>query len=358
MAANAAQPPVLVVGTGFGLHVHVPALQAAGFEVVGLVGVDPDRTGRRAEKAGLAGFTDLDQAIAKTGAVAVTIASTPDTHAPLVRQALGRGCHVLCEKPFTLDAAEARSLVEGAERAGVTGLLGNEFRWLPERAVVARAIAAGLIGEPRVLTFAQYLHFVGAPGLTLPDWWLDRKAGGGWLGAWGSHVVDWVRTWAGEFASVSAALPSVAAPPGGAEDSYLVRFTLASGAEGVFSQVAGAWGPLEAMVRVAGTRGTVWLGADGAWIADAEGERKLPVPAELSLPAPPVSEGASYRQSSYEIPPYIRLCEAWRALMDGRRPAPVAPPTFADGLAAMEVLDAIRASAAAGGALVSVGRSQ
>src|SRR5579864_9676250 len=78
------KPIALVVGTGFGCRIHVPALRAAGFEVVGLVGSDPERTARRAEANGVpAAFTDLDDAIAKTGAVAVTIATPPHTHAPL-----------------------------------------------------------------------------------------------------------------------------------------------------------------------------------------------------------------------------------------------------------------------------------
>jgi len=42
-----------VVGTGFGARVHVPALRAAGFEVLALVGRDADRTARRAERLGI-----------------------------------------------------------------------------------------------------------------------------------------------------------------------------------------------------------------------------------------------------------------------------------------------------------------
>jgi predicted dehydrogenase len=356
MSGKAARPTVVVAGTGFGLHVHVPALRAAGFEVVGLVGSDPKRTAERAAGCGVAGaFTDLDEAIARTGATAATVATPPHTHAPLVLQAVGRGCHVLCEKPFAANAAEARAMLAGAQKAGVTHVIGNEFRWLPDRAVAAQAIADGLIGDLKVLTFAQYHHFVGNPAITVPEWWLDPQAGGGWLGTWGSHVVDWVRSWAGEFASLSAALPSVAAPPGGVEDSYLVRFRLASGAQGVFSQTSGSWGPLTAMVRVAGTKGTIWLDGGDAWIADAQGDRKLPVPDHLQLPAPPVSEGDGYRQSGYEIPPFTRLCETWLAMIEGRKPASqVAPASFADGVAAMEVLDAIRASAAADGAVVRI----
>jgi hypothetical protein len=47
------------------------------------------------------------------------------------------------------------------------------------------------------------------------------------------------------------------------------------------------------------------------------------------------------------------LCEALRAAMEGRAPATAVPvPTFADGVACMEVLDAIRRSATNGGELV------
>jgi hypothetical protein len=38
------KPPALVVGTAFGCRTQVPALRAAGFDVVGLVGTDVDRT--------------------------------------------------------------------------------------------------------------------------------------------------------------------------------------------------------------------------------------------------------------------------------------------------------------------------
>ena len=50
-----AAPRVAVVGTGFGARVHVPALRAAGFEVVALVGTDEDRTRRRADRVGVEG---------------------------------------------------------------------------------------------------------------------------------------------------------------------------------------------------------------------------------------------------------------------------------------------------------------
>jgi predicted dehydrogenase len=356
-------PPVLVVGTGFGCRIQIPALRAAGFEVVGLVGADPARTAERAAANGVArAFIDLDEAVTRTKAVAVAAAPPPHLHAPLVLGALARGCHVLCEKPFAKDAAEARTMLDAAQRAGVVHLIGHEFRWTPERATLARVITEGGIGEPRFLTLTQFLQYVSSPEVQLPHWWLDPQSGGGWLGAAGSHWVDWIRTWAGEFASVSAALPRVTAPEGAAEDSFIVRFRLASGAEGVLQQTAGAWGPLANTVRVAGTEGTAWLDGETVWVADRLGVRPAPTPPDLLLPPPPPGsrdprqQSAEWQMLSYvELAPYTRLCEAWRTLIDGGAPPDSVPiPTFADGVACMEVLDAIRASAANGGAVVSL----
>ena len=65
------------------------------------------------------------------------------------------------------------------------------------------------------------------------------------------------------------------------------------------------------------------------------------------------------RYTHLELGPYTRLAEALRDGLEGRpSTAAVALPTFADGVAEMQVIDAIRASAAAGGAVVGVsGRS-
>ena len=138
----------VVVGTGFGCRVHVPALRNAGYDVVALVGRDAERTARRAERLGVAhACTSLAEALAVPGVEAVSIATPPSTHAALAIEACEAGRHVICEKPFSLDAHDAAAMLAAAERAGVTHLVGHEFRWAPDRAVVARAIHDGLIGD-------------------------------------------------------------------------------------------------------------------------------------------------------------------------------------------------------------------
>jgi len=335
--------------------VHVPALRAAGFTVEALVGRDPDRTRRRADRLGVArACTSLDDALAIVGVEAVTIATPPAGHAELAIRAAEAGRHVLCEKPFAFDTGEARAMLGAAERAGVTHLVGHEFRWATDRATVGRAIAEGRIGEPRFATFLSYVPLVADPAAAVPTWWFDPRAGGGWLGASGSHVVDQIRVWLGEFAEVSARLAVVSARDAVAEDSFTIRFRLASGVDGVLQQTAAAWGPMAGATRVAGTDGTVWIDGDEAWLADRDGTRRLEPPADLALPpAPEATDDPRHRFTHLELGPYTRLCECLRAGVDGRPPSASVPvPTFADGLAEMVVLDAVRESAAHDGATV------
>jgi len=358
MSGAAAQgPTVLIVGSGHGVRVHLPALREVGFEVVGLIGTDIERTRRRAQRAGVPGaFTDLEEAIATTGAQAVTVASPPPTHAPLVLAAIARGCHVMCEKPFASNAREARGMLESAENAGVVHVLGNQLRAMPDRIVAGRAIATGLIGEPRYLTFVQHVGLLANTEQPWPAWWFSGAAGGGWLGASGSHMIDQVRSWLGDFTRLSAALPLVAdRKPGVAEDSFNIRFELANGLQGLITQCAATWGPMAQLTRVAGSRGTLWLENGQAWLADRSGTRALPIPEELELVAMEPSDDPRKQYLHVELPPSMKLFAAFRAAIeDGCGMEPFA--TFRDGLATMQVIDAVRLSAAQQGALIEVER--
>ncbi len=323
--------------------------------MVGLVGTNAERLARKASESQVAAhFTDLDEAIERTGARLVTVATTPATHATLALKAIERGCHVLCEKPFAFDATQGLALLQAAGKAQIVHMVAHEFRWMPDRALFGRAIAQGMIGEPRFLVLDQFIPFCADPQTRLPKWWFDAAAGGGWLGAGGSHLLDQIRAWLGDFHSVSASLMVVSDRGDVADDSYSLRFRLKSGVEGSMQQSAGAWGPMTSMWRCAGTKGTVWIDNGKVMIGDSSGTRELPVPPELALPPPPpaADPNSSRRLSHFEMGPFTRLCEALHDAIEGRTPrSSVALPTFEDGLATMRMMDAIRASAAQGGAL-------
>ena len=136
------------------------------------------------------------------------------------------------------------------------------------------------------------------------------------------------------------------------EDSYSARFAMGSGIEAVLQNVGAAW-TARGFVAVTGTRGTVGIDDGQAWIADTDGTRPLPPPAGSA----PVGDDRLRDDDldalgGYELRHYEQLAAAFRAAVEGRPfESPVPLPTFADGLAVMRCMDAMRASAAAGGAL-------
>jgi predicted dehydrogenase len=354
---------VAVVGTGFGCLTHVRALRAAGFDVQAIVGRDPDKTAERARRFEIAhACTSIPEALALDGIDAVTIATPPHTHAAIVQGAITAGKHVLCEKPFTRDVIEARLLLDAAERAGVVHILGAEMRFDPGQALLARVVRSGAIGEARLATFLMHVPLLADAAAEVPAWWSDAAAGGGWLGAHAPHVVDQVRTSVGEIIGVSASLPRIVERSWTAEDSYLVHFRTDNGAVGVMQAVAADRGPMLFATRVVGTLGTAWAEGGRVKVVDTSGTREVSVPDDLRV-APPEPPPADLLVTAYDLlhsfgidyGPYVRLCEHFLARIEGRTPPPGAEPaTFVDGVANMAVLDAIRASAAAGGAFTGV----
>jgi predicted dehydrogenase len=354
---------VLVVGTGFGCRIQVPALRAAGFDVVGLVGTDPKRTVDRAAANGVPrAFIDVGQGIVETGAVAVSISTPPTTHCEVTLTALRHGCHVLCEKPFAANAGEAREMLLAARQAGVIHLVGHEFRFIPQRALVARSVAKGLIGAPRFFAHVHFNSYVAQFSRRMPNWWFSSEAAGGWLGASGSHVIDQVRHELGEIAAVSAALPQVSPGASSVEDSFVIRMRLTNGAEGAIQQTGGALGPPAGLFRVAGTEGSIWIDNDKVCLATRGGTQELEIPNDLLLPqATPSIDPRQQtlewqRLTSLELSPYTQLCKHLRAKIEANPPpGPVSPATFEDGVRSMNVLEAVRESARRGGMLIDVG---
>src|SRR5436190_627181 len=155
------QPGAAVVGTGFGLFTHVRALRDAGFEVRAIVGRDRQRTQERARPLGIPLATDsLAEALNDPAISLVTVATPPHAHFAPVMQAIAAGRHVVCEKPFARDLAEAREMLAEAENAGIIHMLGAEFRFDSAQALLRRVVKDGLIGTP--LHFLRIYH---QPGL-------------------------------------------------------------------------------------------------------------------------------------------------------------------------------------------------
>jgi predicted dehydrogenase len=181
-----------VIGTGFGARVVAPAFAAVeGCEVVEVVS---PRDARAVET--MCRRADLDL---------VSVHSPPFVHASDVRLALANNHSVLCDKPFSMEVSEAEALVAEAERAKVVHLLNFEFRFHPVRARLKQLVDEGAIGRP---THMQWSHLSAGSRVPLRrhGWLFDRKLGGGWIGAFGSHAVDFVRWAFGEIVEAESFL--------------------------------------------------------------------------------------------------------------------------------------------------------
>lgn len=353
----------VVVGTGFGCYTHVRALRHAGVEVRALVGRDPVKTAERARMFEVPRVcSTLTEALSLPGVDAVTIATPPHTHAPLALEAIAAGRHVLCEKPLARDLDESRGLHAAAEKAGIVHLLGTEFRFDTGQALLARAVNDGLVGEPKLATWLMHVPVLVEPDAVVPDWWAQASEGGGWLAAHGSQLIDQIRATLGDFAGVSASTTHVVERPMTADDGFVVHFRLRNGCPGVLQSTASDRGIL-VETRVTGSTGTAWIEGVGQTVkvADASGVRTLPVPDDLGpVPAPPLPVGAvttTYERMTtfgVEYGPYSRLAATFRDRILGRPTGLPEPATFADGVAQMAVLDAVRHSAGHGGAWTDV----
>ena len=271
--------------------------------------------------------------------------------------AVGAGKHVCCEKPFAGDRAEAQRMLEAAKAAGVVHLIGTEFRFATGQALLTRTIRSGAIGTPRLGLFVLQLPSLADPAAELPSWWEDRAQGGGWLGAYGTHVIDQVRTALGEPRSVAASLQTLAPRPAmTADDTYTVQLHLDGGATALLHSSCAVGGQFLATTKVSGTEGSAWLAGDQVFIDTGKGPEEVPPPEDLPVVAP-VPPPAELLRTAYDmwhsmgidLAPYTRLYGVLRDRVLGRPvAADPAAATFADGVANQAVVDAIHRSAEEG----------
>lgn len=102
---------------------------------------------------GVQGFSKLDEMWDKVDAVA--IATPISTHYDLAHEALSRGKHVFVEKPLAHSAERAQSLVDQAQRAGLTLMTGHTFLYSPPVIRVRELIESGTLGKLHYLSFSR-----------------------------------------------------------------------------------------------------------------------------------------------------------------------------------------------------------
>ena len=94
-------------------------------------------------------ITDLDELLARDDVDVIHICTPAHTHGPLTIQCLQAGKSVYVEKPFTVDAKEARDVIDVAQRSPGKLCLGHDQLFDPAWLRVKQIVEAGKLGPVR-----------------------------------------------------------------------------------------------------------------------------------------------------------------------------------------------------------------
>jgi predicted dehydrogenase len=254
---RAFRPRIGVIGAGGIVSAHLDAYRTAGWEVTAICNRTLEKArAKAAEFAPGARVTDRWQEVLDDPAInVVDITPHPADRLPIIEAALRAGKHVLSQKPFVLDLAEGRLLVDLARAKGVKLAVNQNGRWSPHMAWMRAAVRAGLVGE--VISLHASVHWnhgwiAGTPFEKIEDLILYD---------FGIHWFDLVQSIVG--GRVQSIFASAGMASGlGAKAPLLAQalIRLDRGQASLVFDGATAFGPRDATV-ITGTKGT--LTSDG-----------------------------------------------------------------------------------------------
>jgi predicted dehydrogenase len=270
----------------------------------------------------------------------VAVHAPPFLHPKCVGWALDAGKAVLCDKPFGTSATDAEAMQAGARDANAVALLNFEFRHHPGRIALRSLIQEGAVGT---VEHVQWTVF--GAGFRVPlrpyGWLFDRERGGGWIGAWGAHVIDFLRWTFGDLTDASARLRTdITERPDAdgnlhrctAEDGFTALLRTAIGASVTIDTSFVAVKNSPPRVVVLGSAGTLESIADGRiTLRNEEGTQ------EVFTFDPPRED------------PHLVPMRAWAEVVRDAVRAGTVPDgeaTFADGVECARVMDALRSVSA------------
>src|SRR5467141_3211524 len=302
---------------GFGnvaVHGHAPGWRRRrDVEIVAVADTRPaQRALLEAHLPGADWRTSAEALLAEPGLDFVDICAPPSSHAPLIRAALERGLHVLCEKPLVGSPAELEPLVDLAGAKGRVLHTVHNWHHAPIVRRTRELAAEGRIGRvTRVVWETLRTRPAATSGAEDRNWRLDPAvAGGGVLTDHGWHVFYVVQRWIGEPPlSVSATLERRRHVSWSVEDTASVRVTFAEATAEILltwaSDVRRNW------AEVSGTAGVLELQDDTLVL---KGDGRGP---DLSWPCPPAMSDGSHHPDWFDAVADQFLAEATGAAPRG-----------------------------------------
>ena len=276
--------------------------------------------------------SDLRDAIQNSDSEIVVVGLPNDMHAEAVRLAAEAGKAVLCTKPLGRTAAEAKTMLEAVEKAGVFAGYLEDLVYTPKTIKALASTKKGAMG--RILwTRSRETH----PGPHSAWFWDGRLTGGGAIVDLGCHCIEIIRNFVGKGNRPVEVLchTDTLVHPIADEDNAIALIRFESGAIGQFEVSWTFRGGMDLRDEVSGTEGTIRLdhflrtgfemftaAGEGGYVAEkAEGQIGWLFPV-----------GDEVHELGY-IHMFQDMLDAWDA---GREPV----ETFYDGYVVNAVIDA------------------
>ena len=196
-------------------------------------------------------YGSYEELVADPTVDAIYVATPHPSHKENVITALNAGKPVLCEKPFAVNAHEAREMVAAAEKNGVALMEAMWARFLPHYADVREIIASGVLGQ--ILT-VQADHGQRLADRNIPRLVEPSLAGGALLDL-GIYPVSFAHMILGNPANITA---SAVLTDKGVDAQTSMIFDYADGAQAILTTTMIEQTPCRAVV--AGVNG--WLEID------------------------------------------------------------------------------------------------
>ena len=244
-----------ILGTGWIASEFTQDLLAAGLTVTAVGSRSQESADAFAQKYGIPAAHPSYEALVADPNVDVVYISTPHPlHYENTKLVLGAGKHALVEKAFTMDAGQARELVEMAAERKLVVLEAMWTRWLPHMVRIREIIAAGTLGDVRTLIadHNQKLSDDPAGRMRNPD------LGGGALLDLGIYPISFAWDLFGKPASIAAIATMT---PTAVDRQTAILLGYEGGRQAVLHTALDTLGPNTA--AVIGTDG--WIEIDSVW---------------------------------------------------------------------------------------------
>ncbi len=285
---------------------------------------------------------------------AVVIASPQETHREIAEAALALGKPVLCEKPLADTLESTRAMVRAAEGAGVPNMVGFNYIRTPASQFARQLITDGAIGD---VTWFRGMHeedFLADPNT--PHNWRCTGMASGNTGDLAPHPINAALGLLGPIQKVMAELETVHGErPGGKvtnDDHCQIMCRFANGVMGhIYSSRIATGRKMGYAYDIHGTKGSIRFDQEdqnAIWLYRAEGpEAERGFRKILTGPAHPdylpFCQGPGHG-TGYQDTVIIEAKDFLHAIETGE----TVWPSFRDGLAVAEVLDATIRSAKTG----------